>query len=62
MYRILIILLAGILVMLVAAGGSTIAYKMTKPETVQQRGFSAESVGSSLAKHLRDLGDEMALP
>jgi hypothetical protein len=62
MYRILVILFGGTLAMLIAAGGSTIAYKTTKQSTAQQRVRPAESVGSSLAKHLRDLGDDMALP
>jgi len=62
MCRIIIILLGGMLAMLVAAGATTIAYKITKPEKAQQRVVPAELVDPTLNKHLRDSWEEMALP
>jgi hypothetical protein len=38
--------------MLVAAGASTIAYKITKPDLAQQRVVPAELVDTMLTKHL----------
>ena len=62
MCRIMIILLGGMLAMLVAAGASTIAYKITKPEEAHQRAIPAESVDTTLTNHLRNVWEEMALP
>jgi flagellar basal body-associated protein FliL len=62
MCRIIIILLGGMLAMLVAAGATTIAYKITKPEIAQQRVVPAGPVDPTLTKHLRDSWEEMALP
>ena len=62
MCRIIIILLGGMLAMLVAAGATAIAYKITKPEIGQQRVVPAELVDPTLTKHLRDSWEEMALP
>jgi hypothetical protein len=62
MSRIIIILSGGMLAMLVAAGASTIAYKITKPDLAQQRAVPAELVDTTLTKHLRDVWEEMALP
>jgi hypothetical protein len=62
MSRIIIILSGGTLAMLVAAGASTIAYKITKPEVAQQRAIPAELVDATLTKHLRESWEEMALP
>jgi hypothetical protein len=50
------------LVMLVAAGASAIAYKITKPEVAQQRAIPAGLVDATLTKHLREVWEEMALP
>jgi hypothetical protein len=62
MSRIIIILSGGMLAMLVAAGASTIAYKITKPEVAQQRVMPAGPVDATLTKHLREVWEEMALP
>jgi hypothetical protein len=62
MSRIIIFLSAGTLAMLVAAGASTIAYKITKPEVAQQRAVAVGPVDATLTKHLRDVWEEMALP
>jgi hypothetical protein len=62
MCRIMIVFLGGMLAMLVAAGASTIAYKITKPDLAQQRAIPAELVDTTLTKHLRDVWEEMALP
>jgi hypothetical protein len=62
MCRIMIVFLGGMLAMLVAAGASTIAYKITKPDLAQQRAVPAELVDTTLTKHLRDVWEEMALP
>ena len=62
MCRIIVFLLGGMLAMLVAAGASTIAYKITKPDLAQQRAAPAEPLDLTLTKHLRDEWGEMALP
>jgi hypothetical protein len=55
MCRIMIVFLGGMLAMLVAAGASTTAYKITKPDLAQQRAVPAELVDTTLTKHLRDV-------
>ena len=55
-------LLGGMLAMLVAAGASTMAYKITKPDLAQQRAAPAEPLDLTLTKQLRDEREEMALP
>ena len=62
MCRIIVILLGGMLAMLVAAGASTIAYKITKPDVAQQRAAPAKPLDLTFTKHLRDVRKEMALP
>jgi hypothetical protein len=62
MSRIIIILSGGMLAMLVAAGASAIAYKITKPEVAQQRAIPAGLVDMTLTKHHREVWEEMALP
>jgi hypothetical protein len=59
MSRIIIILSAGMLAMLVAAGASTIAYKIKKPEAAQQRAVPTGPVDATLTKHLQDVWDEI---
>ena len=62
MCRIIVFSLGGMLAMLVAAGASTIAYKIAKPDLAQQRAAPAEPLDLTLTKHLRDEWEEMVLP
>jgi hypothetical protein len=63
MCRIIILFLGGMLAMLVAAGATTIAYKITKPSVAQESGAArAGLVDPILTRHLRDVREEMALP
>jgi len=59
-----IILLGGALAVLVAAGATTLALKITKPQVAQQqRAAPAVPIDPAiLHQHLQNLSEEMALP
>jgi hypothetical protein len=61
-----IILLGGMLAVVAAAGATTLAFKITKPEVAQHRAAlvapAAPIDPATLHQHLQDLSAEMALP
>ena len=56
-------LLGGILAVLVAAGATTLALKLTKPVVAQHHTDAAVPINPAiLKKHLENMREEMALP
>jgi hypothetical protein len=57
------IFLLGGLVILVAAGATTLALKLTKPVVAQQQADRAVPIDPAILKrHLQDMREEMTLP